>query len=81
MIGINNCDIGKFEFDDGNVSLMEKLVLFILKRYVKVSESGIVGMEDLKRVLRYVDVVLIGIVFMKILDFEEFFRKFVEVEV
>lgn len=81
MIGINNRDIGKLELDDGNVSLTEKLAPLIPKRYVKVSESGIAGTEDLKRALRHADAALIGTALMKTPDPEEFLRKLVEVEV
>ncbi len=81
MIGINNRDIGKLELDDGNVSLTEKLAPLIPKRYVKVSESGIAGTEDLKRALRHADAALIGTALMKAPDPEEFLRKLVEVEV
>ncbi|AEC51222.1 indole-3-glycerol-phosphate synthase [Pyrococcus sp. NA2] len=81
MIGINNRDIGKLELDDGNVSLTEKLAPLIPDRYVKVSESGISTIEDLKRALRVADAALIGTALMKAEDPEELLRKFVEVEI
>ena len=81
MIGINNRDIRKLELDDGNVSLTERLAHLIPKKYVRVSESGISTVDDLRRALRLTDAALIGTALMKAEDPGELLRKFVEVEV
>ncbi len=78
MIGINNRDIGRLEKDDGNVMLTAKLSPLIPEKFVKVSESGISSIEDLKVALRYADAALIGTAFMKADDPEKIVRKFVE---
>ncbi|MCD6373443.1 MAG: indole-3-glycerol phosphate synthase TrpC [Thermococcus sp.] len=81
MIGINNRDIRKLELDDGDVSLTERLAPLIPKRYVRVSESGISTMDDLRRALRLTDAALIGTALMKAEDPERLLREFVEVKV
>jgi len=81
MIGINNRDIRKLELDDGNVSLTERLAPLIPRKYVRVSESGISTVDDLRRALRLTDAALIGTALMKAEDPRELLRKFVEVEV
>ncbi len=81
MIGINNRDIRRLELDDGNVSLTERLAPMIPKRYVRVSESGIATVGDLRRALRNADAALIGTALMKAEDPGELLRRFVEVEV
>ena len=78
MIGINNRDIGRLEKDDGNVSLTAKLAPLIPNRFVKVSESGISSIQDLKIALSHADAVLIGTAFMKADDPEKIVREFVE---
>ena len=45
---------------------------------IKVSESGISSIEDLKRALRCADAALIGTAFMKAEDTEGIVRRFVE---
>ncbi|WP_457548568.1 indole-3-glycerol phosphate synthase TrpC [Archaeoglobus sp.] len=77
IVGINNRDIGKLEKDDGNVSLTEKLAPLIPNKFVKLSESGIRSLDDLKRALRFADAVLIGTAFMLAEDTEGFVRCFV----
>jgi len=81
MIGINNRDIARLEKDDGNVSLTKKLAPFIPNEFVKVSESGISGLEDLKVALRYADAALVGTAFMRAEDPEKIVREFVEAKV
>ncbi|GAB6134753.1 indole-3-glycerol phosphate synthase TrpC [Thermococcus prieurii] len=81
MIGINNRDIRKLELDNGNVSLTERLAPLIPRKYVRVSESGISTLDDLRRALRLTDAALIGTALMRAEDPEELLRKFVEVEV
>lgn len=81
MIGINNRDIARLEKDDGNVSLTEKLAPLIPNVFVKVSESGISGLEDLKIALRYADAALVGTAFMRAEDPEKIVREFVEAKV
>ncbi len=78
MVGINNRDIEKLEKDDGNVSVTAKLAPLIPDRFVKVSESGISSLQDLKVALSYADAVLIGTAFMKADDPEKIVRAFVE---
>ncbi len=78
MVGINNRDIGRLEKDDGNVSVTAKLAPLIPNKFVKVSESGISSVEDLKIALRYADAVLVGTAFMKADDPEKIVREFVE---
>ena len=81
IVGINNRDISQLEKDDGTVSLTKRLAPLIPDRYVKLSESGIKTLEDLKLALRYADAVLIGTAFMKADNTEEFVRSFVEVRI
>ena len=78
MIGINNRDISRLEKDDGTVELTEKLCRYVRDGVLKVSESGISSIEDLKRALRYADAALIGTAFMKAEDTEGIVRRFVE---
>ena len=78
MIGINNRDISKLERDDGTVELTERLCGFVRDGVVKVSESGISSIEDLKRALRCADAALIGTAFMKAENVEEAVKAFVE---
>ncbi len=78
MIGINNRDIGRLEKDDGNVTLTAKLAPLIPDRFVKVSESGISSLQDLKIALSHADAVLIGTAFMKAEDPEKIVKEFVE---
>ena len=80
MIGVNNRDIRNLELDDGNVSLTEELAPLIPRKYVRVSESGIASVEDLKIALRHADAALIGTALMKASDPEKFLRELVEVE-
>ena len=78
MIGINNRDILRLERDDGTVELTEKLCRYVSDDVVRVSESGITSIEDLKRALRCVDAALIGTAFMKAENTEEVVKAFVE---
>ncbi len=77
IVGINNRDIDQLEKDDGNVSLTEKLAPLVPNKFVKLSESGIRSLDDLKRALRFADAVLIGTAFMLAEDTESFVRCFV----
>jgi len=77
MIGINNRDISRLEKDDGTVALTEKLHGYVRQGVVKVSESGIASVEDLKRALRCVDAALIGTAFMVAENMGELVRTFV----
>ncbi len=79
MIGINNRDISQLERDDGNVSLTEDLHRFIKKGVIKISESGIRNVEDLKRAMNCVDAVLVGTAFMMAENIEEIVKSFVGV--
>ncbi len=78
MVGINNRDIGRLEKDDGNVTLTAKLSPLIPEKFVKVSESGISSIEDLKIALKHANAALIGTAFMKADDPEKIVREFVE---
>jgi len=77
IVGINNRDIGKLEVDDGSVEITEKLSPLIPNRFIKISESGIKSLDDLKRALRFADAVLIGTTFMLSNDVERTVRCFV----
>ncbi|WP_042701157.1 indole-3-glycerol phosphate synthase TrpC [Thermococcus sp. PK] len=78
MIGINNRDIAILERDDGNVELTERLCRHVRGDVVRVSESGIRSIDDLKRALKCTDAALIGTAFMMAENTEEFVRAFVE---
>ena len=78
MIGINNRDILRLERDDETVELTEKLCRYVSDGIVRISESGITSIDDLKRVLRCVDAALIGTVFMKAENTEKVVKAFVE---
>ena len=78
MVGINNRDIGKLETDDGDVSLTTKLAPMIPERFVKVSESGIYNLRDLKKALKYTSAALIGTALMKSQNPYELLKSFVE---
>ena len=78
MIGVNNRDITKLEKDDGSVRITEKLCEYLPKNVLKVSESGIRTIDDLKRALRVADAVLIGTAFMVADDVEKIVKEFVE---
>lgn len=78
MIGINNRDIARLEKDDGTVEVTEKLCEYVRNDAVRVSESGISSVEDLKRALRYADAALIGTAFMRAENAEEVVKAFVE---
>lgn len=77
LIGINNRDISRLETDDGTVELTKRLSPLIPERFIKVSESGIVTLRDLKIALRYADAALIGTAFMKAEDTESIVKRFV----
>ena len=78
MIGINNKDILKLEMDAGNIELTEKLCRFVRDDVVKISESGIMSIKDLKRALKCADAALIGTAFMLAKDTEKIVEAFVE---
>ncbi len=77
IVGINNRDISKLEVDDGSVELTKRLSPLIHGR-IKVSESGIGSLDDLRVALRYADAALIGTAFMRAEDIEAVVRSFVE---
>ncbi len=78
MIGINNKDILKLEMDAGNIELTENLCRFVRDDVVKISESGIMSIKDLKRALKCADAALIGTAFMLAKDTERIVKAFVE---
>uniref|UniRef100_A0A7C3UKX9 Indole-3-glycerol phosphate synthase n=1 Tax=Geoglobus ahangari TaxID=113653 RepID=A0A7C3UKX9_9EURY len=78
LIGINNRDISRLERDNGTVEVTERLCRYVRDGVVKVSESGINSIEDLRRALRCADAALIGTAFMKAKDTEGTVRRFVE---
>ncbi len=77
IVGINNRDISKLEVDNGDVELTKRLSPLIRDR-IKVSESGIMSLDDLRIALRYADAALIGTAFMKAEDTEAVVKSFVE---
>ncbi len=81
MVGINNRDIEKLERDDGNVTLTERLAPLIPDTYLKVSESGIASIDDLKRALRHTSAALIGTYLMRSENPEYAVRSFVEARI
>ncbi|RLI80173.1 indole-3-glycerol phosphate synthase TrpC [Archaeoglobales archaeon] len=78
MIGINNRDITKLEKDDGSVCITEKLCNYLPNRVLRVSESGIRTIDDLRRALRVADAALIGTAFMVAEDVEKVVKEFVK---
>lgn len=78
IIGINNRDISRLETDGGNVSITEKIAPLIPDKFLKVSESGISTLDDLRIALKYTNAVLIGTAFMLAKNPEEIVRSFVE---
>jgi len=79
IIGINNRDISKLETDGGNVSVTEKIAPLIPDR-LKISESGISCIDDLRIALRFTNAVLVGTAFMQAEDPEKIVKNFVEAE-
>ena len=77
IIGINNRDITQLEKDDGSIEITKKLATKIPPSYLKISESGITSVKDLKEVLRYTDAALIGTAFMKSSNLKETVLAFV----
>lgn len=74
VIGINNRDLRTFKV---NIETTERLVQLIPGDRVKVSESGIKSVEDIRRLkLQGVDAFLIGEALMVADDVEEAVRKF-----
>ncbi len=78
IVGINNRDIGKLEKDDGSVEITKRLSKLIPNSFVKISESGITNLEDLRIALMFADAALIGTAFMKAERTEEVVKAFVE---
>jgi len=78
IIGINNRDISNLEKDDGSVELTAKLSPLIPDSFVKISESGISSLGDLKVALSHADAVLVGTAFMKAKNVEKAVKNFVE---
>ncbi|ADC66131.1 Indole-3-glycerol-phosphate synthase [Ferroglobus placidus DSM 10642] len=78
IIGINNRDISKLEKDGGSVEVTKKLAKLIPRRFVRISESGIANLNDLKIALSYADAALVGTAFMKADRVEDVVRSFVE---
>lgn len=77
IIGINNRDLKTFKVD---LNTTKELINLIPKNKVKISESGIMSINDLKTVKEYgADGVLIGEFFMRNIkndDFKEKYKKF-----
>jgi indole-3-glycerol phosphate synthase len=65
ILGINNRDILRLEMDDGNVSTTEKIAKKMKGKFPIISESGVKTKEDIKRVMSFVDGVLIGTAILK----------------
>ncbi len=78
IIGINNRDIARMERDDGSVEVTEKIAPFVPPGFLKISESGIYRIEQLKRALRYADAALIGTSLMLASEPGEMLKHFVE---
>ena len=76
IIGINNRDLKTF-----NVTLdtTKELIDYIPKDKVIIAESGIMSIEDLKTIKEFgADGVLIGELFMRNIDNQEFKTKYKE---
>ncbi|MFO7968012.1 MAG: indole-3-glycerol phosphate synthase TrpC [Archaeoglobaceae archaeon] len=78
LIGINNRDIQKLETDGGTVNLTERLSSLVPDDRLIVSESGIHSIQDLKKVLKYSQAVLVGTAFMRAENTYDFVKSFVE---
>jgi indole-3-glycerol phosphate synthase len=78
MIGINNRNIFELEIDDGSVSITRELAPQIPDKFIKVSESGISNLKNLKTALTFADAVLVGTAFMNARNPEEMVKTFVE---
>ncbi len=79
FVGINNRDIFLLEKDDGSVEVTKRLAKFVKSSFLKISESGIRDVEDLKVALSFCDAALVGTAFMLAENLEEVVRKFVGV--
>lgn len=77
IIGINNRDIGILEKDDGDVSITVKISQIINSNVLKISESGLRNIEDVRLALKHADAVLVGTAFMMAENIEEKVREFV----
>lgn len=77
IIGINNRDLKTFKVD---LNTTKELIDLIPKEKIKITESGIMSIDDLKTVKQYgADGVLIGEFFMRNIenkDFQEKYKKF-----
>ena len=78
IIGINNRDIARMEKDDGSIEVTEKIAPLVPPGFLKISESGIYRIEQLKRALRYADAALIGTSLMLASEPGEMLKHFVE---
>lgn len=77
LIGINNRDIFS-----GNCSIdVTKRISSMIEGRLKVSESCIQSLEDLKIALSFADAALIGTAFMKAENTFEFVKSFVEAKI
>lgn len=68
IIGINNRDLSNFSID---LNLTNQLVKKIPRNIVTVSESGINSREDIKKLNKRVDAVLVGTALMRAVDIKE----------
>ncbi|MCS7121465.1 MAG: indole-3-glycerol phosphate synthase TrpC [Archaeoglobaceae archaeon] len=75
LVGINNRDI--FSGYDGSVEVTTKISPMIKNR-LKISESCIKTLEDLKVALKFADAALIGTAFMRAEKTFDFVKSFVE---
>lgn len=74
IIGINNRDLTTFKT---TLDTTKELIKYVPKDRIIVSESGMKNIEDLKRVYSYgADAVLVGEMFMRNMDNEEFIKEF-----
>lgn len=78
IVGINNKDILNLERDKDTVNPTIELVNKIPHSVIKISESGIRNMKDIKRVIDAgCDAILMGTALLKAKDIEEKVRKIV----
>lgn len=74
VIGINNRDLKTFKV---SLETSKNLINNIPKDKIKITESGIMSIDDLKKVQEYgADAVLIGEFFMRNIENKDFFEKY-----
>ncbi len=79
IVGINNRDISNVERDDGSINVTRRIAPIVPKRFLKITESGIWEINQLRELLQFVDAALIGTSLMVSPDPGTKLREFVGV--